>query len=113
DTATLRQALKQLLPDHLVPSSVSEIAEVPLTANGKVDWEALPDPSVGRQEPASGPADGPAARREPRVLQGPALRRELAALWAELLGQAEIGLDESFFDIGGHSLLVVRLQERL
>ena len=63
--------------------------------------------------PAAAPPRPAKAPRAPLPRGEAAVRRELAAIWAALLGRAEVGLDASFFDVGGHSLLVVKLQERL
>jgi amino acid adenylation domain-containing protein len=110
DSARLRRELRQILPDHLVPAMVSEIAEVPLTRNGKIDWAALPEPMA---QTAAGRPKTIHAIAGRSALGDAAIRRDLAALWTTLLDRPEIGLDDNFFDIGGHSLLVVRLQERL
>ncbi|SME90659.1 amino acid adenylation domain-containing protein [Tistlia consotensis] len=106
DGAALRRELRRILPDHLVPALIVEVAEVPLTPNGKVDWDRLP-------VPAAAPPRAAPAPRTPLPQGEAAIRRELAAIWATLLGREEVGLDVSFFDVGGHSLLVVKLQERL
>ncbi|WP_205300740.1 non-ribosomal peptide synthetase [Pantoea sp. Ap-967] len=91
----IRTALKQQLPEHLVPAFVVEIDCLPLTPNGKLDRKALPDPQQAL--PAS-------TYREPQA-EHQAL---LAAIWQEVLGVARVGLDDNFFELGGHSLLATQ-----
>ena len=95
----LRGTLKSLLPDHLVPATITPIERIPLTPNGKIDRRALPEPEVviGAEE------------RGPR---GP-YEEILCELYADLLGLARVGVDDSFFDLGGHSLLATRLTSRI
>jgi len=114
DGQDLRRDLRRRLPDHLIPDAVLEIANVPLTPNGKIDWDALVIPAgVAEPSAAGSPAAVPEAGRRPPADEA-AIRRHLGELWEDLLpGRPQIGLDQSFFDIGGHSFLVVRMQERL
>ncbi|WP_329210711.1 amino acid adenylation domain-containing protein [Streptomyces sp. NBC_00683] len=95
----LRTFLARSLPDHMVPPEYVALDALPVTANGKLDRAALPAP--GR------PSDHGGAVRTTRTT----VQRAVAALWAELLGRdpATIGLDDDFFEIGGHSLLAARL----
>ncbi len=102
DAVALRAALAQRLPGYMVPRAVVVLDALPLNANGKVDRAALPDPSAGA-------GSGPAAAPPP---QGSTAHR-LAALWSELLGVPSVGLQDNFFDLGGHSLLLVRAHRRL
>ncbi|MBN8226492.1 amino acid adenylation domain-containing protein [Corallococcus macrosporus] len=96
DVAELRAFLKQRLPDYMVPSTVSRLDALPLTANGKVDRKALPAP----YSPAS---DG--AYVAPRT----SLEEQLARSFAEVLRVPRVSVTDSFFDLGGHSLLALRL----
>jgi amino acid adenylation domain-containing protein len=99
DTAALRQALRDKLPDFMLPSAIMALPALPLTPSGKVDRKALP-------EPDSGPAPGFVAPRT-------AVEEVLAEIWAELLGIAHIGAHDNFFERGGHSLLAVLLMARI
>ncbi|HEX5184152.1 MAG TPA: amino acid adenylation domain-containing protein [Allosphingosinicella sp.] len=97
--AALRDHLKPILPDYMIPSRFEILAALPMTPNGKVDRKALPAPS-GDRAPALAPPQGEAEER-------------LAALWREILGIEQVGRHDSFFDLGGHSLLVAKLLRRL
>ncbi|WP_276312125.1 non-ribosomal peptide synthetase [Paracoccus siganidrum] len=95
DATALRAELAATLPDWMLPASFTRLDALPMSANGaKLDRKALPVPEHDR-----------AATRAPRDLT----EEKLAALFAELLGQPAIGIDDSFFERGGHSLLATRL----
>jgi len=94
----LRRALKKLLPAHLVPSVFLLVDIWPQQADGAVDREALPDPF--------GTADDFVAPRTDFELA-------IAEVWREVLGIERIGIHDNFFDIGGHSLLAVRVITKL
>jgi amino acid adenylation domain-containing protein/non-ribosomal peptide synthase protein (TIGR01720 family) len=95
----LRGALRERLPDYMVPAAFVALAALPLTPNGKVDRKALPAP------------EGQDARawRAPRT----PVEEVVAGLWAELLGRERVGLEDDFFALGGHSLLAARVISRL
>jgi amino acid adenylation domain-containing protein len=100
-TDELHGALKQTLPGYMIPASITRLDALPLTPNGKLDRAALP----GTEPLASdASAAGPAPLSQ--------LEAQIAAIWAELL-EHPVGVDESFFDAGGHSLLAIRLIARL
>ncbi|HET7232709.1 MAG TPA: non-ribosomal peptide synthase/polyketide synthase [Longimicrobium sp.] len=100
EAEALRAHLKSILPDYMVPAAFVAIAAVPLTANGKVDRRALPEPA---------PAATDSRRAAPRTpTQG-----ILAQLWAEVLRVDTVGVDDDFFALGGHSLLATRLLARV
>jgi amino acid adenylation domain-containing protein len=102
EVVALRAGLRRELPAHAVPSDLVLLARLPLTPNGKVDTHAL---ARLRSEREAGPA-------APAGLQS-ALEREIAALWREVLGVERVGVEDNFFDLGGHSLLLARLHDRL
>ncbi|WP_405783139.1 non-ribosomal peptide synthetase [Streptomyces sp. NBC_00859] len=103
DAAALRAELAHILPAHLVPAQVLELARVPLNGNGKVDRSALPRPEWGTGSPAA--LRGPRTPTEEAVTQA----------WAEVLGLAPeaFGPDDNFFGLGGNSLLVLTVVARL
>jgi len=98
DFEALRAHLRERLPVHMVPAAFVELDRLPLTPNGKVDRRALPKPEF-RAETAEPPKND--------------LEKRLAAVWAEVLELEEVGVEDNFFDLGGHSLLLVRLHRRL
>ncbi|MCP3804810.1 amino acid adenylation domain-containing protein [Allokutzneria sp. A3M-2-11 16] len=97
EPAELRRHIAKQLPDYMVPSAYVVLDRLPANTNGKLDRAALPAPS---NDAASGRA--PRSERE----------RVLCGLFAETLGLPEVGIDDDFFVLGGHSLLVARLQNR-
>ncbi|WP_062216585.1 non-ribosomal peptide synthetase [Streptomyces sp. NBRC 109706] len=94
----LREFAAGQLPDHMVPSAVVALAELPLTANGKLDVRALPAPEF-----TTAGGRGP---RDPR-------EELLCRLFAEVLDVPGVSIDDNFFDLGGHSLLATRLTGRV
>jgi amino acid adenylation domain-containing protein len=99
--AELREHLSGLLPGYMVPSAIVTLAELPLTPNGKLDRVALSSVDIG--------AGAEASSAKPRD----ALERILCELFGDVLGLAEVGIDESFFVLGGHSLMATRLVSRI
>lgn len=109
--AELEAHLAERLPDYMVPTSFTILETLPVTANGKVDREALlaglaTDLSNPEAALDGAPASGVAAPRSP-------LEEELAAIWREVLGIEEIDIHRTFFEQGGHSLLVMKMMIRL
>ncbi len=98
----LRDFLRQHLPEYMVPAALVLLPTLPLTPNGKVDRRALPEPEADRP-------DLDVRFQEPRS----ELETRLAALWREVLELEQVGIYDSFFDLGGHSLLLVRVHEKL
>ncbi|WP_414945171.1 non-ribosomal peptide synthase/polyketide synthase [Amycolatopsis sp. cmx-11-32] len=99
DTDALRGTLGRTLPDYLVPSTIVVLDALPLSANGKVDRRALPEP---RFESAS--AHGVAPRTEREAV--------LAGIWAEVLGLDRVGVEDNFFALGGDSILSIQVSAR-
>ncbi|MBV6135369.1 amino acid adenylation domain-containing protein, partial [Pseudomonas aeruginosa] len=88
---SLRESLKRHLPDYMVPAHLMLLERMPLTVNGKLDRQALPQPDASLSQQAY---------RAP----GSELEQRIAAIWAEILGVERVGLDDNFFELGGHSL---------
>ena len=93
--------LKERLPEYMVPSVFVVLAELPLTANGKVDRRALPEPEQG------------AASGEEYVAPRTATEEIVAGIWASVLKLERVGVTENFFEIGGHSLLATQVMCRI
>src|SRR5581483_11636000 len=97
----LRRALREALPVYMIPSAFVTLEALPLTPAGKIDRDALPR------------ADRERESGEPYAATETAVQAALAAIWRDLLHVDRVGLDDNFFDLGGHSLLVLQLHSRL
>jgi len=98
----VRTYLKEKLPSYMIPSAFVEMEALPLMSNGKVDRAALPRPEslhIGGQTRYVAPQTR--------------LEQTIAAIWQEVLHIEYAGVDDNFFDLGGHSLLLVQVQNRL
>ena len=100
-SSDLRRHLRLSLPDYMVPPTYVVLDAFPLTPNGKVDRRALPDPDTGAL--ASG------ARADDSAPPETEMEQALASVWQEILKVSQIGVQDNFFDLGGHSLLVMRV----
>jgi acetyltransferase-like isoleucine patch superfamily enzyme/acyl carrier protein len=89
----LRGALREKLPDYMVPSAFVFMDKFPLTANGKIDKKALPKPDTDRPD-----------LQDVFVAPRTETEKTLARIWSEVLGIEKIGIHDDFFDLGGHSL---------
>ena len=107
DDAALIVHLKQRLPDYMVPQHFVRLPAIPLLPNGKVDRKALPMP-VASQPTAPVPAVAPAFAAPADALQAQVLKA-----MEEILGRPGLGMDDGFFEMGGHSLLAAQLCARL
>jgi len=95
----LRDHMLEKVPKHMMPSVFIVLDQLPLTAHGKLDHAALPSAARGSSEANLGPLDS--------------RQQLLCQLFAEVLGVADIGIEDDFFKIGGHSLLAIRLISRI
>jgi acyl carrier protein len=98
----LQSFLRQRLPEYMMPSAFVLLKSLPLTANGKIDRRSLPVPDSVRPELA-------AAYVAPQT----DIERAIATIWQEMLHLDRVGIHDNFFDLGGHSLLIVQLYSKL
>jgi acyl carrier protein len=98
DSGSLRTALRERLPEYMVPSALLVLDSLPLNPNGKVDRRALPAPESGPREYAP-----PLGETE----------AQLAGIWQQVLGIQRIDRHADFFDLGGHSLSVMAVHQRI
>ena len=98
----LRDFLKERLPEYMLPSAFVLLDALPLNPNGKLDLRALPDPGGARPAPE-------ATYMAPRT----DLEQQIAAIWQAVLGIEQVGVHDNFFDLGGHSFLLIQAHSRL
>jgi amino acid adenylation domain-containing protein len=96
----VRRYLREVLPDFMIPSMVVALDALPLTPNGKLDRGALPDPFRATSRAVAG-HDPPA----------PGLEQAMADIWRSMLAVERVSADDNFFDLGGHSLLSLRVAQ--
>ncbi|SHM77796.1 amino acid adenylation domain-containing protein [Duganella sacchari] len=99
DSAELKARLARRLPDYMVPQQIAVLPSLPLSANGKVDRKALPDVALAQRTASEAPRGQ--------------LEQALGQLWCTLLGLESVDRRDSFFELGGNSLLLLQLQRRL
>ncbi|MGP1375916.1 MAG: amino acid adenylation domain-containing protein [Almyronema sp.] len=99
----VREFLRQTLPDYMVPSTYVQLEALPLTPNGKVDRRALPAP---QQQTRLSPCQTYLAPRNQ-------LEQTIAQVWQQVLALETVGVNDNFFDLGGHSLRLVQVQSQL
>ena len=95
DPVAIRTALAELLPPYMVPATVMVLDALPMTVNGKLDTAALPAPDYQRHDQYRAPGD--------------AVEELLAGIYAQVLGLDRVGVDDSFFDLGGDSILSMQV----
>ncbi len=98
----LRDFLKAKLPEYMVPAAFVSLGAMPLTPNGKIDRRALPAPASLRPELAG-----------TYVMPQIESEKLIAAVWQDVLKLDNVGRKDNFFDLGGHSLLIVQVREKL
>ncbi|MEO7360730.1 MAG: amino acid adenylation domain-containing protein, partial [Gemmatimonadaceae bacterium] len=101
-TSELRRALRQTLPEFMIPSIIMFVDAVPMTPNNKIDRSALPEPYM-------------TAPLTPREFVAPSTPNErvIAEIWSEMLGVPQVGTTDGFFELGGHSLLAMQAANRI
>ena len=97
----LRQSLESKLPNYMIPSFFIQLDRLPLTPNGKVDKNALPKPA------------GDIKREDGYEKPGNEIEKRLVMIWENVLGIKDIGVNNDFFDLGGNSLLIIKLETEL
>ena len=94
----VRDFLRERLPDHMAPAAYVFPGSLPLMVSGKVDWSALPEPDWARALHTGG-----------HLAPRDALEARLVRVWETVLGVEPVGIGDNFFDLGGHSILAIRL----
>ncbi len=97
DVAALRKFMRDKLPEYMIPADFVALEQFPRTPNGKLDRKAFPDP------PTIGSGD------RSKTTAGTATESELLAIWTRVLGKTSIAIHDSFFDVGGNSLLAISM----
>ncbi|MFN0059611.1 MAG: MupA/Atu3671 family FMN-dependent luciferase-like monooxygenase [Planctomycetota bacterium] len=102
DAMLLRDFLRDQLPEYMVPTNFVTLTAYPLTPNGKIDRKSLPAPNAAQSAPKA-------------EYQAPAseIEAQIAEIWQSSLQLEQVGVDDNFFDIGGHSLLAVKVHREL
>jgi acyl carrier protein len=98
----MKRKPRERLPEYMVPTGIIVLDEMPLTANGKVDRKALPEPDEAR-----------VTNRQETGASKSAIEEIIAGIWAEVLGVKEVGVEEDFFELGGHSLMAIRVVSKV
>src|SRR5262249_29495764 len=98
DLSALRSALARFLPEYMMPATFTELAKVPMTSNGKVDYSELPEPKISQLSES--------ANLGPLNLDSSLYAGKIKEAWCSVLG-AEPSIDDSFFLIGGNSLAAI------
>jgi amino acid adenylation domain-containing protein len=99
-SSELRTFLQSRLPDYMVPSTFVQLEQMPLTPNGKINRQDLPEPTQGERE-------------SNYVAPRTAVEEMLCGIWSEVLKIHEVGIHDKFFDLGGHSLLGTQVVTRV
>ena len=100
--AALRKSLLSQLPHYMMPMTFNVLDELPVTSTGKIDRNALSSLMTGHQQP-----------RRPFVKPQTNMEKLLGEIWQDIFSIEEIGIDDNFFEIGGHSILATQMLTRL
>ena len=100
DRSEIQQQLSARLPDYMIPAHFEVLDAIPLNSNGKVDLKSLPKPSLRTSDSNEKLVDGSAEQR-------------ISTIWCDLLEVNAVGIHDNFFEIGGHSMLVLPMKDRL
>ncbi|MDQ2902118.1 MAG: amino acid adenylation domain-containing protein [Chloroflexota bacterium] len=101
-TSTLRHYLKAHIPEYMLPSTFIVLDVLPVNANGKIDWRALPSPETLRP-----------SLEEAYIAPRSEIERTIATIWQTTLHVEHVGMRDNFFDLGGHSLLMIQVHRQL
>ncbi|MEN6405045.1 MAG: amino acid adenylation domain-containing protein [Thermoguttaceae bacterium] len=104
DSVELRRFLSQRVPDYMIPTAFVPLTALPTTASGKIDRRSLPEPDWNQTATAARPE---------YVAPNTPIEEQLARIWGELLNVDRVGVGDNFFDLGGNSLLAIRLVSRV
>ncbi|MGI9906278.1 amino acid adenylation domain-containing protein [Bacillus velezensis] len=99
DTEKVRSSLSKQLPNYMVPAYMMELEKLPLTPNGKLDRKNLPEPELALQTAYTAPSNE--------------LEEQLSVIWQEVLGTKQVGIEDSFFELGGDSIKALQVSARL
>lgn len=102
NATNLRAYLKSSLPEYMVPSAFVSLDHIPLTANGKIDRNALPAPD-----------ESSIAAQSTKILARTYVEKQLSEIWEEVFSVPQVSVDDNFFDLGGHSLLALTLMAKV
>jgi len=97
-----REYLSEVLPEYMIPAVYVEMEELPVTANGKLDFKALAKYEASLSQPKS-----------EYIAPQTSIEKVIAKVWQEALGLEKVGIHDNFFDLGGHSLLLVQVHQKL
>jgi amino acid adenylation domain-containing protein len=102
NVGALRDFMRQTLSEYMIPSCFLCLEQIPLTSNGKIDRNALPEPKIVRRR-----------LNQAYVAPRNKIEKELSQIWASLLGLETVGIDENFFDLGGQSLAAISMMSEI
>jgi amino acid adenylation domain-containing protein len=101
ESAAIKKWLSQRLPEYMIPRFFIQLKQMPLNVNGKIDRNALPEP----EESITAATEYRAPRNT--------IEKDLVEIWEKILGRTKIGVNDNFFDLGGHSLHLIQIQNKL